>query len=652
MPSEEIERGLQYLKDIIESGKTLRMGAPRQLNQGYSYLIEVKSGQKNWYFALSKSQISDLPGTKDHHAPANALARALEKRFGNIDPNLFVTNDGRLLHIDIEWPLTPWMTPNGIAAASGVWVSISDRINNSSTKCVVQITHQQVMLGSESSPYARPAQIINTVRSNVDSGALTFYANRGDFPNTFAPTRMQIGGYFESPPSIQDYLASKVWSLGFMSGAGDKGTAVWIADPWDGEYLGCSSADLKRAAAILDAQEKISLREDGEFASVGKMLLASGGPVKAVPETRKPIFRTALSEYVPKNTLGEGGSGKVLLVSDNGGNDFALKYLKPDIHSKQKNRRFRNELAFCTRNTHSNIITIEDNGLADIEGVDVPFFVMPVFPQTLRSLMQKRCPPEKLLLLFADVLNGVEHAHDSSIWHRDLKPENILVTGDEERAVVTDFGIAHFDDEYLHTIVDTMPQERLANFRYAAPEQRSKGEVDQRADIYALGLILYEIFTGQLLQGTQHRKIGTINPNYLYLDPIVESMTCQSPGDRLAAISLIREMLLANSTVAMSELLRKRFDHGTTPTHADTKNPPIAIAKYEKKGTALRLDSFVRPHPDMLGTFTFETSVGEVSHGTERQVAARFIETDRRLQDEGFTRINSSNLSGKRLFEL
>jgi serine/threonine protein kinase len=652
MPSEEIERGLQYFKDIIESGKILRLSEPRQVNRGYVYLFEVRSGHKEWHFALSRNQISDLPGTKDHHAPANALARSLEKRFRNIDPNLFVTNDGRLLEMDIEWPISPWVTPSGMAAASGVWVSISDRINNTLTKCIVQMTHQQTMPGSESNPYARPAHIINTVRSNVDLGTLTFYANSRDFPTSFMPTRMQVGSYFASPPSIEDYLVNKVWSLGFMAGAGEKGTATWIADPWDAEYLGCSPADMKRAAAILDAQEKILLREDGEFASVGKVLLASGGPNKAAQETRKPTFRTALSEYVSKKTLGEGGSGKVLLVSDNDGNDFALKYLKPDVHNKQKNKRFRNELAFCTRNTHSNIITIEDNGLADLDGFDVPFFVMPVFPKTLRSLMQKKTPPEKLLLLFADVLNGVEHAHNSLIWHRDIKPENILVTDDEERAVVTDFGIAHFDDEYLHTIVDTMPQERLANFRYAAPEQRSKGEVDQRADIYALGLILYEIFTGQLLQGTQHTKIGAMNHNYLYLDPIVESMTCQSPADRLAAISLVREMLLANSSMVLSDLLRKRFDHEASPTHTRSNKPLLATAQYEKKGTALKINAFVRPHQDILGTYTFDTSVGEVTHGTERQVAGRFVETDRRLQDEGFTRMNWSNLSGKRSFDL
>src|SRR5271163_4822385 len=126
MPLEEVERGLRYFKEIVESGRTLRLTEPRQLNQGNSYLLEVKAGTKEWYFTLSRNQISDLPGTKAHHAPADALARSLEKRFNNIDPNIFVTNSGRLLRIEIEWPATPWMSASGgLAAASGVWVSIT-----------------------------------------------------------------------------------------------------------------------------------------------------------------------------------------------------------------------------------------------------------------------------------------------------------------------------------------------------------------------------------------------------------------------------------------------------------------------------------------------------------------------------------------------
>ena len=471
------------------------------------------------------------------------LARSLDNRFKNVNPNYFVTLSGRLLNIDVEWPAIPWMTSQGLAAATAQWVRITDLVSTEAARCVIQTTHQQDMF--EANPYRRPSQLINTVRSNVDSGALAFYVQK-NLPREYPPTSLQTGGYSDTSASTQDYLVNKVWLLAFTAGSGARQTRVWIADPWDAEYLGCTVAELRQAAAVLDARGLITLSEDEEFASVGNELLATNGPIKAPKEVAKPTFRTALSAYTPvKKPLGEGGSGKVLLVSDDDGDSFALKYLKPEVQSKQKSKRFRNELAFCTRNKHPNIITIADSGLAEVDGNEVPFFVMPVFPKTLRTLMQRKPSPEKLLPLFVDILNGVEHAHKASIWHRDLKPENILITEDENTAVVTDFGIAHFDDEYLHTIVDTMPQERLANFRYAAPEQRSKAEVDQRADIYALGLILYELFTGRLLQGTQHRKIGTMHPNYLYLDPIVESMTCQSPDDRLSSISLVCEMLVA-----------------------------------------------------------------------------------------------------------
>jgi len=113
-------------------------------------------------------------------------------------------------------------------------------------------------------------------------------------------------------------------------------------------------------------------------------------------------------------------------------------------------------------------------------------------------------------------------------------------------------------------------------------------------------------------------------------------------------------MLASDSSIETSGELTKRLGYETTPIRQPDKNrkPPLASAKYEKKGTTLRLDTIVRPHIEMEGVFTFETSAGEIFHGNERQVAGRFFETDRRLQDEGFSRMNYSNLSGGRRFNL
>jgi eukaryotic-like serine/threonine-protein kinase len=74
------------------------------------------------------------------------------------------------------------------------------------------------------------------------------------------------------------------------------------------------------------------------------------------------------------------------------------------------------------------------------------------------------------------------------VFHRDLKPENILYDRNADRLVVADFGIAHFEEDQLLTAVETKDRERLANFKYAAPEQGIRGRpVDHRADIFAFG---------------------------------------------------------------------------------------------------------------------------------------------------------------------
>jgi hypothetical protein len=542
--SPETTRGIEYLRDIIQGGKVLRLIDPHPENQGYSYLLPIKAFDKEWCFSLSRNQINDLPGTKSYHQPALALAKALESRFQNVDPNYFVTLSGRLLKIDLQWPLHQWMNQNGIVPAMGLWAYITDLISQEVTKCPVLTTELQMLTGGRMDPFSQPEYITNAIRSFVDSGNVQFYPNSQSLPRGFSEIKLQVGKYAAEPSSIQDYVARKVWLLGFKAGSGRKETKAWIADPWDAAYLGCTEADLRQAAAVLDAQDKIVLHEDSEFAHAGKVLLASDGRIESPAKVATTSFRTLFDTYMPKGQIGEGGSGKVLRVIDSEGSEYALKYLKPNSMSSQKMKRFKNELEFCMRNTHRNVITVHDWGLSDVNGVEVPFYVMPVFPRTLRSFMNEEKNSKLLISIFLQILDGVEAAHNVKVWHRDLKPENILVDGSKDQVVITDFGIAHFSEDFLRTAIETGPQDRLANFRYAAPEQRSAGVVDQRADIYALGMILYEMLTGELLQGTSHRQIQSIHPDLAALDPLIDQMNCQAPGDRPFAIGDIRDSLM------------------------------------------------------------------------------------------------------------
>ena len=111
--------------------------------------------------------------------------------------------------------------------------------------------------------------------------------------------------------------------------------------------------------------------------------------------------------------------------------------------------------------------------------------------------------------------------------------------------VLADFGIARFTEDELLTIVETGPNERLANFAYAAPEQRIAGKaVDQPADIYALGLILNEMFTGEIPQGAGFRTIKDAAPDFAYLDELVDLMMQQQPERRIQSAAKAKQELI------------------------------------------------------------------------------------------------------------
>jgi serine/threonine protein kinase len=169
---------------------------------------------------------------------------------------------------------------------------------------------------------------------------------------------------------------------------------------------------------------------------------------------------------------------------------------------------------------------------------------MPLYSSTLRDCIKKDIPTAEVLQLYGQILDGIEAAHLLAVYHRDIKPENILFDT-KTGLVLADFGIAHFQEDALQTAVETGPNEKLANFAYAAPEQRFSGSVvDHRADIYALGLILNEMYTKQVAHGTGFRRIKDTAPGYGYLDSLVDLMIQQQPNKRPQSINQVKEELI------------------------------------------------------------------------------------------------------------
>jgi eukaryotic-like serine/threonine-protein kinase len=156
-------------------------------------------------------------------------------------------------------------------------------------------------------------------------------------------------------------------------------------------------------------------------------------------------------------------------------------------------------------------------------------------------MMDRKIAPDGVLPIFAKILDGMEAAHLLGAVHRDLKPENILFEAKANMPAVADFGIASFTDDIVATAVETGPGQKLANFQYAAPEQRTRGrEVGAPADIYALGLMLNEMFTNDIPHGTEYQLIGAVQKEYGYLDAVVARMLRQNPADRYQNIAELK----------------------------------------------------------------------------------------------------------------
>ncbi|MGD0971141.1 MAG: protein kinase [Desulfobaccales bacterium] len=132
---------------------------------------------------------------------------------------------------------------------------------------------------------------------------------------------------------------------------------------------------------------------------------------------KQRVFETAFSKYFDKGIIGQGGSGTVHKVTDESGNQYAVKILDHTKATSAKRKRFKNEIMFCERNQHNNIISVIEHGLFKSGERDSPFYVMRIYDGSLRNLIDKRIAPAKVLPYFAQILDGVEAAHLKNIFH-------------------------------------------------------------------------------------------------------------------------------------------------------------------------------------------------------------------------------------------
>ncbi len=202
---------------------------------------------------------------------------------------------------------------------------------------------------------------------------------------------------------------------------------------------------------------------------------------------------TRVGHYQIIEKIGAGGMGEVYLAEDTELNrEVALKFLPPDLCRDPDCRaRFKREAQAAAKLDHPNIITIHE--VSEFNGQ--PFFAMQYIEGELLTDFIKKSNHslEKIIDLSIQICEGLNKAHQAGIIHRDIKPSNILVDQDG-RAKILDFGLAAIKG----TDKLTKTGSTLGTINYMSPEQTRGEELDNRSDIFSLGVVLYNMITGQL----------------------------------------------------------------------------------------------------------------------------------------------------------
>jgi eukaryotic-like serine/threonine-protein kinase len=218
-----------------------------------------------------------------------------------------------------------------------------------------------------------------------------------------------------------------------------------------------------------------------------------------LPDFLRDQLQTSLgAAYTLERELGGGGMSRVFVAREEAlGRDVVVKVLPPETAASVSIERFKREIQLAARLQHPHIVPLLTAG----ESEGLPYFTMPfVEGESLRARLARRgeLPVAEAVRVLREIASALAYAHEHGVVHRDIKPDNVLLSGGA--AMVTDFGVARAisaSSNAEHARITSLGV-ALGTPAYMSPEQASADPaVDHRADVYAFGVLAYELLTGQ-----------------------------------------------------------------------------------------------------------------------------------------------------------
>jgi serine/threonine-protein kinase len=309
---------------------------------------------------------------------------------------------------------------------------------------------------------------------------------------------------------------------------------------------------------------RLIVMNNGETAAVENKLSSAGTSFEFPDEADNTIVgKIFAGKYRIESLLGEGGMARVYKATHQTiDKPVVIKLMHPHLSAREKEtslKRFELEIKVSAKLNHPNLVSVYDGGVLN----NRPYLVMEyIRGQSLREYSTSRgaLKIDDAIKIVSQICAGLQEAHNEGIVHRDLKPENIMLREQADRpdwVKIVDFGIAHLKQGGGHKLTATGVA--IGTVDYMSPEYLSDKPIDQRADVYAVGVILFELLTGKCpfesesCEAVMAKHLWTtpMPPSSMRndmsagcaLDRIVEKALEKDPADRFQSTGDMRKAL-------------------------------------------------------------------------------------------------------------